>query len=136
MISISQECKTKFTDYKDQIREVFSTTYILNCHKKGDYKVYEEIFDLPKIAKIFADDELIFTIEHFLDNNLNLTHAGRSAFMHRNTMIYRVNKVSKITGLDLKTFKDAQIFSNMLLIFNIIKEKREAEAREFEGFRI
>ena len=117
MISISQECKTKFTDYKDQIREVFSTTYILNCHKKGDYKVYEEIFDLPKIAKIFADDELIFTIEHFLDNNLNLTHAGRSAFMHRNTMIYRIGKIQQITGLNIRKFNDAVLFSNMLELY-------------------
>ena len=127
MIRTKPECKIKFENEKEKIRTIFSTSYILKCHSSGDYEIYEEIFESSKIKKMLEDSELIFTAEQFLANSLNLTHAGRSAFMHRNTMIYRIKKIGKITGLNLKLFTDAQIFSNMLEVYKIIQEKQTEE---------
>ena len=134
MIRVRPECKIIVDDYKEKIKTVFSTSYILKCHSTGNYKVYEDVFSHPKIQKMFADEELMFTAEQFLDNNLNLAHAGRSAFMHRNTMNYRIKNIKKITGLDLKIFAEAHIFSNMLTINNMIKEKKEKEENTLSVF--
>lgn len=56
------------------------------------------------------DDEITFTVNKFLENNLNVSETARSLFIHRNTLNYRLNKVKKLTGLDIKEFEEAVIF--------------------------
>ncbi len=63
----------------------------------------------PEVQKILSDD-LLVTIRTFFQNDLNLSTTARQLFIHRNTLIYRLDKVRRATGLDLKKFEDAVVF--------------------------
>lgn len=67
-----------------------------------------EVF--PKNTYESLDAETLLTIERFFENNLNGSETSRQLFVHRNTLVYRLDKVQKITGLDLRNFDDAVIF--------------------------
>ena len=60
--------------------------------------------------------EILFTINKFFENHLNISETSRKLFIHRNTLVYRLEKIKKITGLDLKKFEDATKFKLALLI--------------------
>ncbi|MCL2570473.1 MAG: helix-turn-helix domain-containing protein [Firmicutes bacterium] len=62
------------------------------------------------IKKILNDPEDRNTVHVFLHNNLNINAASKQLYMHRNTLIYRLDKIKNATGLDLKKFCDAFIF--------------------------
>ncbi len=63
---------------------------------------------------ILKDKELLLTSSKFLENSLNISDTARKLYVHRNTLIYRINKIQNITGLDLRSFKDAVIFNIIL----------------------
>jgi len=63
------------------------------------------------------DNDMINTMRVFLDSNLRIGEAARRLFIHRNTLIYRLDKIYNLTGLDLRNFKDA-IKMNIFLILN------------------
>jgi len=63
-----------------------------------------------EIRRILSDPEDRRTVEVFLHNNLNVNAASKELFMHRNTLIYRLEKIRHSTGLDLRRFCDAFIF--------------------------
>lgn len=67
-----------------------------------------EVF--PQNTYELLDEETLLTIERFFDNNLNGSETSRQLFVHRNTLVYRLDKVQKITGLDLRSFDDAVLF--------------------------
>ena len=52
------------------------------------------------------------------ENSLNISEASKMGYMHRNTLIYRIEKIKKMIGLDIRVFKEAIVFVNMLLIYN------------------
>ncbi len=58
----------------------------------------------------FLDDEIISTIDIFFQCNLNITDASQKLYIHRNTLIYRLDKILRITGYDIRKFNDAMIF--------------------------
>lgn len=62
------------------------------------------------------DHETIFTIQKFFENNLNVSETSRQLYVHRNTLVYRLDKIQKITGLDLRNFDDAIIFKVSMLV--------------------
>lgn len=62
------------------------------------------------IFEIFSDLELLDTGRQFLINNLNTSETANSMFVHRNTLVYRLNKIEKISGLDIRRFEDALKF--------------------------
>ena len=62
------------------------------------------------------NDEILETVRVFFTNDLNLTAASRQLFIHRNTLNYRLDKIKKLSGLDLRKFHDAVIFSVIALI--------------------
>lgn len=68
-----------------------------------------------RTARLF-NEEMIHTIEVFFENNLNLSEAARKLYIHRNTLVYRLEKVQRITGFDLREFDDAVTFKLMMLI--------------------
>lgn len=115
-----KDCFANYVDYKEKIKTIFSTSHILKCHSNSNYESYKSIFALPVIKKMMKDDEIIHTAEQFLINDLNLTQAAKNSFMHRNTMIYRISNLQKMTGLNIKKFEDAQMFSNMMIIYGLI----------------
>lgn len=61
-------------------------------------------------------DEIIFTVSRFFENNLNISETARQLFIHRNTLVYRLEKVQKATGLDIRIFEDAMTFKLALMI--------------------
>ena len=62
------------------------------------------------------DQETLFTINKFFENNLNVSETSRKLFVHRNTLVYRLEKIKKLTGLDLREFDDAIVFKVALMV--------------------
>ena len=62
------------------------------------------------------DNETICTIQKFFENNLNVSETSRKLFVHRNTLVYRLDKIKKLTGLDLREFDDAIIFKVAMMV--------------------
>ncbi len=73
-----------------------------------------EIFKRGSIDSL--DQETLFTIQRFFENNLNVSETSRKLFVHRNTLVYRLEKIKKITGLDLREFDDAIVFKVALMV--------------------
>lgn len=74
----------------------------------------KEVFRKGSIDSL--DHETLFTIQRFFENNLNVSETSRKLFVHRNTLVYRLEKIKKITGLDLREFEDAIIFKVALMV--------------------
>ncbi len=62
------------------------------------------------------DEETLTTINKFFENNLNVSETSRQLYIHRNTLVYRLDKLQKSTGLDLRTFDDAITFKIALMV--------------------
>ncbi len=76
------------------------------------------------------DQETLLTIQKFFENNLNVSETSRQLYVHRNTLVYRLDKIQKITGLDLRNFDDAIIFKVALLVKKYL-DKAERQHIEF-----
>jgi carbohydrate diacid regulator len=79
----------------------------------------DEIFG--DISMIDFDEETLTTINKFFENNLNVSETSRQLFVHRNTLVYRIEKIQKSTGLDLRNFDDALTFKIALMVANYMK---------------
>lgn len=64
------------------------------------------------------DEETLMTIDKFFENNLNVSETSRQLFIHRNTLVYRIEKLLKATGLDIRNFEDALILKIALMVVN------------------
>lgn len=73
-----------------------------------------EIFKQGSIESL--DQETLFTIHKFFENNLNVSETSRKLFVHRNTLVYRLEKIKKLTGLDLREFDHAIVFKIALMV--------------------
>lgn len=73
-----------------------------------------EIFDGKSPDKF--DDETLMTINKFFENNLNVSETSRQLYIHRNTLVYRLDKLEKSTNLDLRKFDDAITFKIALMV--------------------
>lgn len=67
------------------------------------------------------DDETLSTINKFFENSLNVSETARQLFIHRNTLVYRLDKIQKTTGLDLRVFEDAITFKIALMVVKYMK---------------
>lgn len=79
----------------------------------------EEIFGGDMPAEL--DDETLNTLNKFFENNLNVSETSRQLFVHRNTLVYRIEKIQKSTGLDLRSFDDALTFKIAMMVVNYMK---------------
>ena len=79
----------------------------------------KEVFKLGSIESL--DQETLFTIQRFFENNLNVSETSRKLFVHRNTLVYRLEKIKKFTGLDLREFDHAIIFKIALMVNKYLK---------------
>lgn len=79
----------------------------------------EEIFGDNIPAEL--DEETMNTLNKFFENNLNVSETSRQLFVHRNTLVYRIEKIQKSTGLDLRSFDDALTFKIALMVVNYMK---------------
>ena len=85
-------------------------------------KEYMTQFRVSLAQEVFSDHDLASTAEQFLENNLNISETSRALFLHRNTLMYRLDKIKRITGLDLKNFSDAVTFRVISILYKLLKQ--------------
>ncbi|MBN2557776.1 MAG: helix-turn-helix domain-containing protein [Clostridia bacterium] len=96
----------------------FNTLGIGKLIYNSEKKVLEEFLRESISKKTFEllDDEIIKTVRSFFKNNLNISETARRMYLHRNTLVYRIEKVQKLTGLDLRNFDDAVSFKAAYMV--------------------
>ncbi|MBE5928934.1 MAG: PucR family transcriptional regulator [Lachnospiraceae bacterium] len=67
------------------------------------------------------DEETLMTIAKFFENNLNISETSRQLYIHRNTLVYRLDKLQKVTGLDIRVFDDAITFKIAIMVSKYMK---------------
>ena len=67
------------------------------------------------------DEEILTTINKFFENNLNVSETSRQLFIHRNTLVYRLEKLQKQTGIDIRSFEDAITFKIAMMVVKYMK---------------
>ena len=91
----------------------------------GDQKVeMADKFLTDDIVSVFKDEELKSSIDAFFENNLNISETSRNSFMHRNTLLYRLDKIHKMTGLNIREFNDAVTLMFLENIYDKTKNLR------------
>ena len=83
--------------------------YLNEVFIKGSFESFEE--------------ETLETVKCFFSNDLNVSETARQLFIHRNTLMYRLEKVKKLTGLDVRVFDQAIIFKLAMVIYRHMKYK-------------
>ena len=81
----------------------------------------QEVFKKGSIESL--DRETLMTVQCFFENNLNVSETSRKLFVHRNTLVYRLEKIRKITGLDLREFEHAITFKVALMVKKYLTSK-------------
>jgi len=81
----------------------------------------QEVFKKGSLESL--DRETLMTIQCFFENNLNVSETSRKLFVHRNTLVYRLEKVRKLTGLDLREFEHAITFKVALMVRKYLTSK-------------
>lgn len=110
-----------------EVGKVFDTDKTIICY--DNLGIARLIYQLPTtlcesfLREVFKrgsieslDQETLFTIQKFFENNLNVSETSRKLFVHRNTLVYRLEKIKKITGLDLRQFDHAIVFKIALMV--------------------
>ena len=95
------------------------------------------IYQLPMslcemfIKEVFAegvpdifDEETMVTIQKFFDNNLNISETARQLYVHRNTLVYRLERLEKLLGLDIRKFEDAMTFKIALMVMSHMESQK------------
>ena len=67
------------------------------------------------------DEETLTTINKFFENSLNVSETARQLYIHRNTLVYRLEKLQKSTGLDIRVFDDALTFKIAMMVVSYMK---------------
>ena len=81
----------------------------------------QEVFKKGSLESL--DRETLMTVQSFFENNLNVSETSRKLFVHRNTLVYRLEKIRKITGLDLREFDHAVTFKVALMVKKYLTSK-------------
>jgi carbohydrate diacid regulator len=86
-------------------------------------KMSEYLTELSEahVKEIFEDDEMLDTAESFLQSSLNVSETARNLYMHRNTLLYRLDKIEKTTGLNIRSFSDAVSFRILTILHKLLK---------------
>jgi len=108
---------------------------IINYERLGIGRL---IYQLPQqLCKVFInevlhgvsidhfDDETLTTVNKFFENSLNVSETSRQLYIHRNTLVYRLDKLQKTTGLDLRTFEDAITFKITMMVKRYMSYKEK-----------
>ena len=104
-------------------------------HSYKDYILITILEDLPKYKQneymsvlmdnaakeIFSDKEMTDTAEEFLNSNLNISETSRKLYLHRNTLMYRLDKIERATGLNIRKFSDAVTFRLITMLSKLVK---------------
>lgn len=84
-----------------------------------------EVFKRGSVESL--DEETLFTIQKFFENNLNVSETSRKLFVHRNTLVYRLDKIKKLTGLDLREFDNAIVLKVALMVKQYLRSRELAD---------
>lgn len=135
--TIVQELKDVSKSYKEammalDVGKIFYVEKRVNAY--GNLGIGRLIYQLPvNLCRLFIDEifgdndpgsfdeEIVSTVNKFFENNLNVSETSRQLFIHRNTLVYRVEKLQKSTGLDVRTFDDALTFKIAMMVYNYMK---------------
>ena len=135
--TVVQELKDVSKSYKEammalDVGKIFYVEKKVNSY--GSLGIGRLIYQLPAnscrifIDEIFGesdpgefDEEIVSTVNKFFENNLNVSETSRQLFVHRNTLVYRIEKLEKSTGLDVRTFDDALTFKIAMMVYNYMK---------------
>ena len=104
-------------------------------HSYKDYILITILEDLPiykqneymsvlmdnAAKEIFSDKEMTDTAEEFLNSNLNISETSRKLYLHRNTLMYRLDKIERATGLNIRKFSDAVTFRLITMLSKLVK---------------
>ena len=83
----------------------------------------QEIFgDSPPLE---LDEEMITTIEVFFDNGLNISETARQLYVHRNTLVYRLEKIEKVLGLDIRNFDNALTYKVVAMVMEYLRHQQK-----------
>ncbi|SHK07620.1 PucR C-terminal helix-turn-helix domain-containing protein [Clostridium cavendishii DSM 21758] len=117
-IQVSKKYGLKESVYKSESLLFEKIVYNINENVKAELYL--------KFKKKFQkfDSEAVLTVEEFVACGLNISEAAKKLYIHRNTLIYRLDKIEKDTGYDIRNFKQATIF---IMAFLVWKEKRVDE---------
>lgn len=71
------------------------------------------------------DEETLVTIQRFFENNLNISETARQLYIHRNTLVYRLERLQKLIGLDIRVFEDAMTFKIAMMVLAYMEHQKE-----------
>jgi carbohydrate diacid regulator len=75
-----------------------------------------------QFIEVFEDEDMLSTAEAFLQSSLNVSETSRNLYMHRNTLLYRLDKIEKATGLNVRLFSDAVSFRVLTVLYRLLKK--------------
>ncbi len=117
-----EEKKSKTSHAKDSLFSAFCKS-VMGCLNPDEQASISEKFLTPEIVSVMRDKELIECINAFFKNNLNISETSRNAFLHRNTLLYRIEKIHKITGLNIRNFEEAMSFKLLTIVYDKMTER-------------
>ncbi len=137
-VSGFEECAISYRQAMSAVKtsEIFTENSPVSTYK--EYVLFKMLEDMPKYKlqeildvlldpeskKIFSDEEILSTADEFFYNDLNVSETSRKLYMHRNTLMYRLDKIERETGLDIRKFKDALTFKIITVIHKILGNYR------------
>ena len=86
----------------------------------------KEVFG-DNIPEILDDEEAMSTINNFFENNLNISETARQLYVHRNTLVYRLERIEKAIGLDIRKFDDAMTFRIAVMVLAHVKDAKSVK---------
>ncbi len=102
-------------------REVILIKMVENIPESKLAQYFAEITD-EHCKEVFEDEEMLSTAEAFLQSSLNVSETSRNLYMHRNTLLYRLDKIEKATGLNIRQFADAVSFRVLTVLHKLLKK--------------
>lgn len=91
---------------------------IFNMIPLGELSELKSMLFDSAFVSIMKDAQLTSSIEEFFACNLNISETSKQSFLHRNTLVYRLDKIQKITGFNLRNFQDAITFKVLMMLYN------------------
>ncbi len=86
-----------------------------------DLLMYSNNLIDDKFRSIMENEDLRRCVEYFFDCDLNIAETSRKSFLHRNTLLYRLDRIQSLTGLNIRHFDDAVTFKILMLLYNLTK---------------
>ena len=115
------ENKTITEKIKKDCMSLLNNKMILNNQNSEITDEYRQLYSHKQVLVVVTNEELISTARLFLENNLNITQASKKGYMHRNTLIYRIDKIKRLIGLDIRIFEEAVVFENLVMFYDMIR---------------